>query len=122
MIPNWTPSIENWPDLTKTEVGDKLIYCLTCNEQWILGKEGSVGITYCNRCKQGMRWWHVLPGEKERQKLYMVCNHDKKYYISKDVCLKCELLLVKADRDYKASLYKKEIDKLNEKIAKKDKR
>lgn len=67
MNTSFDPPIENWPDLSKTEVGDRLIYCLTCNEQWIIGKEGSAGICYCKRGKEGMRYWIVLPGEKERQ-------------------------------------------------------
>ena len=63
----WEPPLEKWPDLTNTEVGDRIIYCLTCNEQWTIAKEGSAGVCYCKKCKEAMRYWYVLPGEKERQ-------------------------------------------------------
>ena len=60
---------DKWPDLTHAEVGDTIVYCPRCPEQYTYqylgGRSGGPGT--CVKCKNSMRFWKVMPGEKERQ-------------------------------------------------------
>ena len=63
----YPPFMSQWPDLSKAAVGDLIIYCPICPEQWIVGKDGDLGITTCKRDNRGMYMWKVEPGEREKQ-------------------------------------------------------
>ena len=60
--------LDKWPNLSHAEVGDTIVYCPACPEQWNAGQNRTVGGPgTCSQCKTSMRFWKVMPGEKERQ-------------------------------------------------------